>query len=311
MLGCVAASNSSARRLANFASWTVITQHGGCYAAPGTALNCGIDLRYYPPPYTSSTDLDSVTGASSGACMVTGSSTTRYSSSGDGLVSYQHLLASNVHDHRMATVVYPLQAFTFPCYMVNWSTTGVETGSAQRAVAMTNLAMGTSIVKINLPAYSGGAVYSAVHITVNGAFYVAGSTSPFLALVTPAGSYSQVLDSVASKLAINSNTLYASIGKDVGFVGTRYSLPSGPTAFTAIATHTEAIRSFQVQDASTVWVCSASGIMAYKDAGTPPLFNSATSFLPGTSGCSDIAGQYEGGVATAWTLYFAIWCTCE
>jgi hypothetical protein len=81
-------ATSAPRRLANFVSYTIMSQHGSCFASPGTALSCGVNLRYFSSPYTSSTDLTAVTGATSGSCVTTGSNTTRYSASGDGLVRY-------------------------------------------------------------------------------------------------------------------------------------------------------------------------------------------------------------------------------
>lgn len=90
--------------------------------------------------------------------------------------------------------------------MVPFGTTAVSTGSAQRAVAYTNLAQVTNIVKINLPAYRGGAVFSAVHISDGGPFYIAGSTSPFLAYVTAAGAPTSISSSVPSSEAIVHNS---------------------------------------------------------------------------------------------------------
>ena len=145
--------------------------------------------------------------------------------------------------------------------------------------------MTTTVIPINTPAYSRGAMYAAVHITQLGAFYAAGSSFPFLSYVTPAGAYTQILASNASKLAIFSSTLWASVGNRVGFVGIAYTLPTSASNFTVILNHTEAIKSFQWQTDFVLWVCSASGIMAYDN--TLPPMRSITSWLPNTDGCSE------------------------
>lgn len=82
-------SNYSARRLANFVSYSVLSAHGGGWSPPGRTIPQGLDIRYYPPSnsYANYADLSDITGSASGSCITTGSSTTRYAPSGDGLVS--------------------------------------------------------------------------------------------------------------------------------------------------------------------------------------------------------------------------------
>ena len=144
--------------------------------------------------------------------------------------------------------------FTLPCYAVSLGTANVETGTAPRGVAVTSISQTTTYVQLGSSAFSGGAVYAAVHATSGGPFYVSGTRSPFLGYFLATGALvASINSSTASKLYIYSGTLYASVGNKYGYFGTKFTLPTSASMHTVLLTHTQAINSFQIQSDTIVW----------------------------------------------------------
>lgn len=148
------------------------------------------------------------------------------------------------------------QIFTLPCYFAPFST-AVETAAAStyaRGVAYTTISQVTTAVTLGASAYSAGAVYAAVHVSSGGPFYVSGTTSPFVGYFSAAGALkASIYGTVVSKLFIYSDTLYGAVGSQYGYFGTKYTLPTASSTFTALLTHVEAISSFQIQTDTVVW----------------------------------------------------------